>query len=126
VIVDNTRPALKVTKAPKSGAKVSGPVKITASATDRNGVNRVELVINGKVVARDVKAGYSFAIKAKKYGKKSGSSYGRTTAPATSPPRPPAPGIARHLCGLGLAGAGGDGPAPESTHAVGPSPGGRP
>jgi hypothetical protein len=70
VIVDNTRPGLKVTKAPKSGAKVSGTVKVTASATDRNGVSKVELLINGKVVARDVKAGYGFAIKTKKYGKK--------------------------------------------------------
>jgi hypothetical protein len=70
VIVDNTRPVLKVTKAPKSGAKVSGTVKVTASATDRNGVSKVELLINGKVVARDVKAGYGFAIKTKKYGKK--------------------------------------------------------
>jgi hypothetical protein len=34
VIVDNTRPVLKVTKAPKSGAKVSGTVKVTASASD--------------------------------------------------------------------------------------------
>ncbi|MEU4217705.1 Ig-like domain-containing protein [Actinoplanes sp. NPDC026623] len=70
VIVDNTRPVLKLTKAPKSGAKVSGTVKVTASATDRNGVSRVELLINGKVVARDAKAGYGFSINTKKYGKK--------------------------------------------------------
>ena len=70
VIVDNTRPALTVTKAPRNTAKVKGIVKVTASASDRNGVARVELLINGKVVARDVKAGYAFSIDTRKYGKK--------------------------------------------------------
>jgi hypothetical protein len=70
VIVDNTRPALAITSAPKSGARVKGTVKIKAAAADRNGVARVELLINGKVVARDVTAGYSFAVNTKKYGKK--------------------------------------------------------
>jgi len=70
VIVDNTRPALAISSAPKSGARVKGIVKINAAAADRNGVARVELLINGKVVARDVTAGYSFAVNTKKYGKK--------------------------------------------------------
>lgn len=35
-----------------------------------SGVNRVELLVNGKVVAKDVTAGYRFAINTKKYGKK--------------------------------------------------------
>jgi hypothetical protein len=70
VTVDNTRPALAITSAPKNGARVKGTVKIKAAATDRNGVARVELLINGKVVARDVTAGYSFAVNPKKYGKK--------------------------------------------------------
>jgi hypothetical protein len=70
IIVDNTRPTLKITKAPKSGSRVKGTIKVHASATDRNGISRVELLINGKVVARDVKAGYSFAVNTKKYGKK--------------------------------------------------------
>lgn len=70
VIVDNTKPVLKITSGPKSGAKVKGTVKIAASATDRNGINRVELIINGKVVAKDLKAGYAFSINTKKYGKK--------------------------------------------------------
>jgi hypothetical protein len=70
VVVDNTRPALKITKAPKNGAKVRGTVKVTASASDRNGIGRVELLVNGKVVARDVKAGYAFSINTRKYGKK--------------------------------------------------------
>jgi len=69
VIVDNTKPALKVTKAPKSGSKVSGTIKITASASDRNGVNRVELLVNGKVVAKDTTSGYAFKLSSSKYGK---------------------------------------------------------
>lgn len=72
VIVDNTRPTLTITSAPKDGARVSGTVKVNAAAADRNGVARVELLINGKVVARDVTAGYSFAVNTNKYGKKFG------------------------------------------------------
>jgi hypothetical protein len=70
VTIDSTKPALKVTKAPKNKAKVKGTVKVTASAKDLNGVARVELIVNGKVVARDYKAGYAFSINTKKHGKK--------------------------------------------------------
>ncbi|MBB2945111.1 putative secreted protein [Actinoplanes lutulentus] len=70
VIVDNTKASLKVTKAPKNKAKVKGTVKITASASDKNGVARVELLVNGKVVAVDKKAAYKFSVNTKKYGKK--------------------------------------------------------
>ncbi|GAA1590837.1 Ig-like domain-containing protein [Actinoplanes couchii] len=70
VIVDTTKPALTVTKAPKNKAKVKGTLKVTASATDKNGIARVELLINGKVVATDTKAAYSFSINTRKFGKK--------------------------------------------------------
>ncbi|WP_229071874.1 Ig-like domain-containing protein [Actinoplanes sp. DH11] len=70
VVVDSTRPQLKVTKAPKNKAKVKGTVKVTASASDKNGVARVELLVNGKVVAKDAKAAYKFSVNTKKYGKK--------------------------------------------------------
>jgi hypothetical protein len=70
VIMDSTAPALAVTKAPKNRAKVKGTVKITASAKDVNGVARVQLLINGKVVATDYKAGYAFSINTRKHGKK--------------------------------------------------------
>jgi hypothetical protein len=70
VIVDNTRPSLAITKAPGNGARVSGTVKVSASAGDKNGIGRVELLINGKIVARDTRAGYNFSIKTSKYGKK--------------------------------------------------------
>ncbi|GAA0440191.1 hypothetical protein Aca07nite_47900 [Actinoplanes capillaceus] len=70
VIVDNTAPALKVTKAPKNRAKLSKKVTITASASDRNGVAKVQLLVNGKVVATDAKAAYRFVLNPGKYGKK--------------------------------------------------------
>jgi Bacterial Ig domain len=70
VIVDNTKPKVKITKGPGNGAKVKKTVKLTVSATDRNGMNRVELLINGKVVAKDTKAAFTFSINTKKYGKK--------------------------------------------------------
>jgi hypothetical protein len=67
--VDNTRPTLKITKGPKNKAKVKGTVRLAATSSDRNGVTRLELLINGKIVARTGKASYSFAINTKKYGK---------------------------------------------------------
>jgi hypothetical protein len=68
VIVDNTRPALKMTQAPAAGAKVPGTVKVSASATDRNGISRVELLVNGKVVGTDRTSAYGFSINSAKYG----------------------------------------------------------
>ncbi len=70
VVVDNTGPKVKITKAPRHGARVKGTVKVAVSAADRNGIGRVELLINGKVVARDTRASYAFSVKTKKYGKK--------------------------------------------------------
>lgn len=69
IIVDTQRPSLTVTKAPANNAKVKGTVYVTASAWDRNGIARVELGINGKIVARDLTAGYAFSINTAKYGK---------------------------------------------------------
>jgi hypothetical protein len=69
VTVDNTRAKVAFAKAPKHKAKVKGTVKLTASASDRNGVARVQLVVNGKVVATDTKAAYQFSVNTKKYGK---------------------------------------------------------
>jgi hypothetical protein len=70
VIVDNTAPALTVTKAPKNNAKLTRTVTLAAKASDRNGVAKVQLLVNGKVVATDAKAAYSFTLNPKKYGKK--------------------------------------------------------
>ncbi|MEV6346988.1 Ig-like domain-containing protein [Actinoplanes sp. NPDC051851] len=65
VVVDNTKPKLTTT-ASRHGSKI----KVTASASDRNGVAKVQLLVNGKVVATDTKAAYAFTVNAKKYGKK--------------------------------------------------------
>ncbi|BCY05221.1 hypothetical protein L3i22_003090 [Actinoplanes sp. L3-i22] len=69
VIVDNTKPTLTVSSGPKNGAKVKGTVKIGAKAADKNGIAKVQLLVNGKVVATDTKAGYAFSINTAKYGK---------------------------------------------------------
>ncbi|GAA2846117.1 hypothetical protein GCM10010443_04660 [Actinoplanes cyaneus] len=70
VIVDNTAPTLKVTKAPRNKSKLSRKVTFSASASDRNGVAKVQLLVNGKVVATDTKAAYLLALTPARYGKK--------------------------------------------------------
>ncbi|WIM96384.1 Ig-like domain-containing protein [Actinoplanes oblitus] len=70
VIVDNTAPTLALTKAPKNRSKLTKKVTIAASASDRNRVAKVQLLVNGKVVATDSTAGYRFVLNPAKYGKK--------------------------------------------------------
>lgn len=70
VVVDNTRPKLVVTKGPKNGAKVKSTVTVAAAASDKNRIAKVQLLINGKVVATDSTAAYKFTINTRKYGKK--------------------------------------------------------
>ncbi|WP_436525405.1 Ig-like domain-containing protein [Actinoplanes sp. HUAS TT8] len=70
VIVDNTAPTVSLRSAPKNNAKVTRNFSVTLNASDKNGVGRVELLINGKRVATDYRAGWGFTINPKKYGKK--------------------------------------------------------
>jgi hypothetical protein len=70
VTVDNTLPAVTYQQAPKNNAKLTKKFKVTANATDRFGVARVQLLVNGKVVATDAQAAYSFTVNPKNYGKK--------------------------------------------------------
>jgi hypothetical protein len=70
VINDTVKPAVRVTRAPKKGAKLTKSVTVTAAAADRYGVARVQLLVNGKVVATDTKAAYAFTLNPKRYGKK--------------------------------------------------------
>ncbi|WP_436525407.1 Ig-like domain-containing protein [Actinoplanes sp. HUAS TT8] len=70
VIVDNTAPTVSLRSAPKNNAKVTRNFTVTLNASDKNGVGRVELLINGKRVATDYRAGWGFTINPKKYGKK--------------------------------------------------------
>jgi hypothetical protein len=66
VVVDNTAPTVKIIKAPKNNAKVSGTVKVYVSAFDASGIARVELLVNGKLVARDATAGYLLKLNTRK------------------------------------------------------------
>jgi hypothetical protein len=66
VIADNAGPAVSITKAPGNRARVKGTVKVSVKAADASGVARVELLVNGKVVARDYKAGYLLSLNAGK------------------------------------------------------------
>jgi hypothetical protein len=70
VIVDNTAPTVSFRSAPTNKAKVTRTFNVTVNASDRNGIARVELLINGKKVATDYRAGWSFKINPTKYGKK--------------------------------------------------------
>ena len=66
VTVDNTKPSLRIASAPANGAKVTGAVRVVAVPSDRNGINRVELIINGKIVSAGMG---TFSINTAKYGK---------------------------------------------------------
>ncbi|GIE28262.1 hypothetical protein Ait01nite_013070 [Actinoplanes italicus] len=70
VTVDNTAPAVALRKAPKNGAKLTKATTITATANDRNGIARVQLIVNGKPVASDTRPEYAFALNPARYGKK--------------------------------------------------------
>ncbi|MET8147591.1 Ig-like domain-containing protein [Actinoplanes sp. NPDC049668] len=70
LIVDNKVPTVSIAKAPKNKAKVKKKFTVTAKASDTYGIAKVQLLVNGKVVATDTKAGYSFTVNPKKYGKK--------------------------------------------------------
>ncbi|HEX8346951.1 MAG TPA: S8 family serine peptidase [Actinoplanes sp.] len=70
IVADNTAPSVRITSGPKDKAKVKGTVKLGVAASDASGISRVELLVNGKKVATDAKAGYTFSVKVSKYGKK--------------------------------------------------------
>ncbi|BEL09913.1 hypothetical protein Q0Z83_081040 [Actinoplanes sichuanensis] len=60
---DNLAPSVSITKAPANKAKVKGTVKVYAKAADKSGISKVELIVNGKVVATDRTAGYVLSFK---------------------------------------------------------------
>ena len=69
VVADNKAPTVSITKAPKNKAKVKGTTRVYVKASDHSGIARVELIVNGKVVARDVTAGYVLSFNASKQKK---------------------------------------------------------
>jgi hypothetical protein len=60
---DNVLPSASITKAPKNKARVKGTVKVYVKAADKSGISKVQLLVNGKVVATDAKAGYVLSYK---------------------------------------------------------------
>jgi hypothetical protein len=68
--IDNKKPTVRIKSAPKNNAVLRAKVTISAAAADNLGVERVQLLVNGKVAGTDYKAGYSFKLNPKKYGKK--------------------------------------------------------
>ncbi|GAA2711183.1 Ig-like domain-containing protein [Actinoplanes palleronii] len=69
VIVDNTAPAVAFKGAPANKTKLRKTISLKATASDRNGIAKVQLLVNGKVVATDTRAAYAFTLNPKKYGK---------------------------------------------------------
>ncbi|KUL31467.1 hypothetical protein ADL15_22300 [Actinoplanes awajinensis subsp. mycoplanecinus] len=69
VVADNKAPTVSITKAPRNRAKVKGTIKVYAKASDASGVARVELIVNGKVVANDKTSGYVLSVNANKQKK---------------------------------------------------------
>jgi hypothetical protein len=57
-VVDNTAPSVAFT-APSAGAQLSGVSTLTASASDANGVVRVEFLADGTLVGSDASAPYA-------------------------------------------------------------------
>jgi hypothetical protein len=69
ITADNSAPSVWISKGPGDKAKVSGKVTIGAGASDKYGVHRVELLVNGKLVAKDYTSGYSFTLNTAKQSK---------------------------------------------------------
>jgi len=69
IIADNTAPAVKVTSAPKSGSKIKGTVKVSYTGSDKYGISRYQLLVNGKVVQTHSTTKYPFTFVASKYPK---------------------------------------------------------
>ncbi|UQU64086.1 S8 family serine peptidase [Couchioplanes caeruleus] len=67
IIADNVAPTVTITSGPASGTKVTGTVKLAATASDTNGIRKVEMLINGSVKATDTTSPYNFSFKASSY-----------------------------------------------------------
>jgi hypothetical protein len=69
VIADNKVPTVSITKGPKNKAKVKGTVTLSVAAKDANGIAKVQLLVNGKVVATDTTSAYSLKVNTAKQKK---------------------------------------------------------
>lgn len=69
IAADHRPPAVSIGKAPKHKATVRGTVTVPVSASDSSGIARVELLVDGKVVARDTTAAYRLSVNTAKQKK---------------------------------------------------------
>ncbi|BCJ52283.1 hypothetical protein Asp14428_37580 [Actinoplanes sp. NBRC 14428] len=67
VVADNLAPTVTITSGPANNARVSGTVKLAATASDAGGLRRVEMLINGSVKQTDTTSPYNFSFKASSY-----------------------------------------------------------
>ncbi|MFG1605969.1 Ig-like domain-containing protein [Actinoplanes sp. NPDC049265] len=67
VIVDNTLPTISIT-APKSGTRLSGTLTVPVKVADLNGIDRVEMRVNGRTKATDITPPYSLQLHTGEYG----------------------------------------------------------
>ena len=58
---DTTPPTVSITS-PENGATVSGQINVSVSASDENGVSKVELYVDGNKVAEDTASPYTFTL----------------------------------------------------------------
>ena len=69
VVADNVAPTVKVTKAPKSGSKIKGTVKVYYTGSDKYGIKYYQLLVNGKVIQQHQTTKVPFTVVASKYPK---------------------------------------------------------
>jgi subtilisin family serine protease len=70
VRVDNVAPSVLITSAPVNGKKrIRGTANVTARSSDASGINRMELLVNGKIVQRYAGTAHRFAVKTSSFGK---------------------------------------------------------
>jgi len=65
VVADNKGPLVAIAGAPGDNAKVKGTVKVSVRGFDPSGMSAVELLVNGKVVARDTTVNYLLTLNTK-------------------------------------------------------------
>jgi hypothetical protein len=70
VIVDNTPPSVAFAKAPKNNAHLKSTARLTAATSDKNGISRVQLLVNGHIIATSSNPHHTFALVPSKHGKR--------------------------------------------------------
>ncbi|MFQ5838741.1 MAG: Ig-like domain-containing protein [Thermoplasmata archaeon] len=113
VKVDNTSPSVSITN-PRSGATVSGSVRIDVSASDNMGISKVKFYVDGKYIGQDTSSPYY------KYWDSSGVIDGRHTLKAVAVDR--AGNTASHSISVYTSNSGGSCSRPPCPVSVEPQP----